>query len=578
MIITIIPIITVFISTSFFTYNAILEDLQKRIINNNMKTLDTIKNEIEVRIENFEKESINLLLDKTLQSYIDFTGPSEEESFLKRSCHSNFFHNTPKVEYMARNICIIKSPENYIYIDSNEKLKSEYVKEFVLNISNKNPNIYTQKYYNPDNQFLGAFGVLHYVHPAPRLTGYKTDAFVVINLSPSFIANILSQFYYKGSIFYVMDYNGNMVYQIPDKPLEEIVYKKTNSAGYYISNTSMGDMLTSHINIDKLGWILSIQLPLNTIFKQLNRYRRIFIYSNLLAILASLILFYFTINTITRRIDEVSTVMDKVKKGDLSSRFYVRYKDEISVIGSRLNEMIESIQFLRFDISRREMRQREAELIALQSQINPHFLYNTLETVKMVAIINDDILTSDIIQKLADLFRYTIGKGGRENIVYIKDEIKHVKMYLDIQQMRFEDCFEVEIIVDNSIMKYKIIKLVLQPVVENIFLHGFKTEFNAIERKGIIKITGMLEEDQIKFIIEDNGVGFKKARLNEIRNMLSRSPFELRASRTIGLTNVSDRIKLYYGQNYGVEIFSKYNVGTKVIITLPLLKEEHNSA
>jgi len=267
MILTIFPIIAVFLFSSYVAYNAILEDLQNRIIRNNMQTLEIVKNEIEVRIDKFENEVINLLIDKTLQSYVDYTGPSDIESILKRNCYSNFFHNTPKVSYMSRNMCVIKNLDNYLYIDSNERVPSEFVSRFVANILNKNSDIYSRKYINPDKEFLNSFGILHFVHPAPKLTGYKTDAFIVINLAQSFLANILSQFYYKDSTLYVIDYNGNLIYSIPNKPITGSNLDAINSKnGYYVLDTSSGDILTSYMVIDRLGWIIFIQIPLNVIF------------------------------------------------------------------------------------------------------------------------------------------------------------------------------------------------------------------------------------------------------------------------------------------------------------------------
>jgi two-component system sensor histidine kinase YesM len=187
-------------------------------------------------------------------------------------------------------------------------------------------------------------------------------------------------------------------------------------------------------------------------------------------------------------------------------------------------------------------------------------LYNTLDSIKWLAKLNGVNEISVIASKLGNLLKNSI--NNREDLVTVKESLFLIDSYLSIQKIRFHDKFEVEIDIDSAIMKCLIPKLVIQPVVENSIVHGIENKIG----KGFLKIAGKRENDNIVFEIADDGIGISKQRLEELRS----SVVEESVSESIALPNINNRIKLYYGDDYGIEIFSEEDKGTKVRLTMPV--------
>ena len=179
-------------------------------------------------------------------------------------------------------------------------------------------------------------------------------------------------------------------------------------------------------------------------------------------------------------------------------------------------------------------------------------------------VYSKDKHAEQMIKLLIKLFKTGVSKG--EKLVSVREEIEHIRTYIDIQQMRFSNKFKVNYVIDDSVMDLKILKLTLQPIVENAIYHGLEMA----EEEGIIEITGEMNEDRLVFVIRDNGLGITEEKLKEIKEQLK----GLKAGRSIGLLNVHERIRLYFGINYGLDIESKIGYGTTVRVLLPNLTEE----
>lgn len=252
----------------------------------------------------------------------------------------------------------------------------------------------------------------------------------------------------------------------------------------------------------------------------------------------------FILNKITRPIKELeknmrdfSSNLSKIKlNGDVAI--------EILSLQNHFNDMIDKIKYL-----------REYEINALHSQINPHFLYNTLDTIIWMAEFEDTEKVISITKSLANFFRISLSNG--EEKILLKDEINHIEEYLYIQKQRYEDRLEYLIEIEDGIKEIKIPKIILQPIVENAIYHGIKN----LDTKGKIKIYSKILEDKIEIIVEDNGIGFEKSKTQNISKMGG-----------IGIKNVNKRIRFYYGKEFGVFIDKKFKNGARVIIKLPYEK------
>lgn len=274
--------------------------------------------------------------------------------------------------------------------------------------------------------------------------------------------------------------------------------------------------------------------------------------------------------TISRPIQELCDVTDKVSKGDLTVRAKVSGGAEVRVLSSSMNTMIDKIDELLKQVKGEQEHLRKAELELLQSQINPHFLYNTLDTIVWLAEGSDQKTVVTMVESLSDFFRTSLNQG--KDIISIKEELVHVSSYLKIQQVRYQDILEYTIDVPEVLNQYTIPKITIQPLVENALYHGIKNR----RGKGMIKITGFLKGRNFVIRISDNGIGMNEDRLAQIREKIDRK--NIADDEIYGLFNVNERIRLKFGDSYGIEVRSVYQKGTDVDILLPCvtLEQEKN--
>ncbi len=273
---------------------------------------------------------------------------------------------------------------------------------------------------------------------------------------------------------------------------------------------------------------------------------------------------YYIPLSITQPITELCEVTDQVAKGDLTVRSTVSGGAEVNMLSDSLNSMIDKINDLLERITKEQIRLRKAEFELLQSQINPHFLYNTLDTIIWLAESGEQEKVVSMVGSLSDFFRTSLNQG--KEVVTIREEIMHVRSYLEIQQVRYRDILEYEINVEEELYPYLIPKITMQPLVENALYHGIKNKRGV----GRIVIDGKAEKDCFLLLISDNGIGMSRDRMEEVREGIEK---RLSSEKNIyGLYNVNERIRLNFGEEYGMLIDSTYGEGTTVSVKLPYNK------
>ena len=283
-----------------------------------------------------------------------------------------------------------------------------------------------------------------------------------------------------------------------------------------------------------------------------------------LAVIFIVIIFfsYYIPLSISRPIRRITDVTNKVAGGDLSVRSDVFDGVETSMLSTSLNSMIDKINELLEQVTTEQIRLRKAEFELLQSQINPHFLYNTLDAIVWLAESGEKEKVVSTVSSLSNFFRASLNQG--KDIVTVKEDIGHVRSYLEIQKIRYQDILDYEIDIPEEINMYLIPKITIQPLVENALYHGIKNK----RGKGTIKITGEKHDEYITISISDNGLGITDERLAVVMNNINnRSESE---KTTFGLYNVNERIRLDFGEEYGIKIDSEYGQGTTVSVKLPL--------
>lgn len=267
---------------------------------------------------------------------------------------------------------------------------------------------------------------------------------------------------------------------------------------------------------------------------------------------------------ISQPIKQLEQSMKMVEEGRFDINIDIKGEDEVVRLSKTFNMMISRIRQLMNQIVVEQEAKRKSELNALQAQINPHFLYNTLDSIVWMAENekSGDVIT--MVTSLARLFRISISKG--KHIITVNEELIHARNYLIIQKMRYKNKFEFSFQVQEEILKYKTLKLILQPIIENAIYHGIEYMVD----EGLITIWGRIMDGKLLFEVRDDGLGMKK---DILENILSREAIDKKTF-GVGVKNVHERIRLYFGNEYGLEIESELEEGTSVKIWLPLIEEE----
>ena len=279
--------------------------------------------------------------------------------------------------------------------------------------------------------------------------------------------------------------------------------------------------------------------------------------------LSVLIIIYIP-KTITRPVSQLRNVMEQAAKGDLSVRAQLEHGAELKVLGDSFNTMIQQNSLLIDRVKEEQTNLREAELEILQMQINPHFLYNTLDTIVWLAEADNKEAVVNMVETLSEFFRAS--RNGGKDIVSLAEETRHIASYLQIQKVRYQDILEYSIQLPKELDTIEIPKITLQPLVENALYHGIKNK----RGKGKIRVFGYEEGEKGILVVEDNGIGMTEERLAQVQRGLTFKTGEEKDF--YGLYNVNERIRLKFGEEYGLKIESIYRQGTRVEVHLPVKK------
>lgn len=334
----------------------------------------------------------------------------------------------------------------------------------------------------------------------------------------------------------------------------EFFYEEAYDGGMELGRANI------HIRtVDLMDWDIVYLYDMNHLYRQAGEIRNAAIIIFAFAFLAVFLIAAFISGTVVKPIHALAKSMDEAVENNMEVQFQPEYNDEIAGLGRKFCLLMQRISALMAEIKRVEQQKRAEELKALQAQINPHFLYNTLDMVYWLAKMNGSDDIADLIADLAGFFRLSLNKG--EDITSVEREVEHVRKYLEIQKVRMDGKFEYEIEMQQEIREEKVPKLILQPFVENTLLHGFET----ITWKGKIRIDVRREGGNLVFYIEDNGSGISPELLQELNQ--THGTADQKPGYAVG--NVRDRITLYAGSQYGVRFDTETVCGTRVCIWFP---------
>lgn len=395
----------------------------------------------------------------------------------------------------------------------------------------------------------------------------ESNGVVFIDLNYSAIRKLCDQnsIGAKGYVF-VIDQDGNIVYH----PQQQQLYNELQTENIDMVTSAASDVVVTGNGSDqkiyvlspseKTGWTVVGCMNMAELLKDSRQARMSYVVTAMALVIVALFLSILISGNITRPIQKLRDSMAKVQEGDFSAGdIEVSSQNEIGNLTESFNLMTRRIQELMEQNIYEQREKRKSELKALQSQINPHFLYNTLDSIIWMAEgkKNEEVVL--MTASLARLLRQSI--TNEDEVVPIGDEIEYARSYLTIQKMRYKDKLEFEIQVDPDIIHVPIVKLVLQPIIENAIYHGLKYK----DSIGLLEIRGSLSGENVVIVVADNGVGMDEETLSHI---FEKHKVNYR-SNGVGVYNVQQRLQLYYGSQYGITYTSEKGRGTAASITIP---------
>lgn len=416
---------------------------------------------------------------------------------------------------------------------------------------------------NYDNSRTAVISLLRLLKDLDDLS--SNLAIIKLNISEEEISKIYqSKMLGTKGDYFIIDENETIISAMDKQKLGTKLDTKYNNpkmysaqSGYFNSVIDKHNFLVTYINLSRPGWKLINLVPLDQLSDDTKILRSITVYGVLISLALCLLLILFFSLKVLSPLKQIRRYMKYIENENFNVSINVKGNDEISLLGKSFNKMSKKLNELINEVYTVQIKQKEAELKALQAQINPHFLYNTLDTIYWMCRMENAVESSYLIQALSRLFRLSLNSGNE--FTTVRHEIDHLDNYITIQEKRFEELIRFKINVSDEVLGCKVVKLVLQPLVENAIYHGIEKKGS----QGTISVSVLREGNDVVYIIQDDGAGADEEELTKLLEKVEKN------NRGFGIKNVNDRIKLYFGNEYGIKFSSSYENGTTVTVRQP---------
>lgn len=400
-----------------------------------------------------------------------------------------------------------------------------------------------------------------------RLSDYTENPVLVINFKPDYMEEVLVSYGTNDSLkdtqYYVLDAKGAVVYSTDENYPASGSYQadwldgleeESDFDGFFIRENGEKYLL-SYSRSKITDWLVVMKIPVSSLIGSLqSRYIRYLAVAFAVMMLVSAFIAWFASSVVNKQFYRVIGTIDRIGQGEFSQKIEYEDSDEFAFFYQKLEKMSNDIGNLIHENYEVKLIQKDTEVKALNAQLNPHFIYNTLNIINWTCLEGNLEATSQMLVNLSRMLHYTSHHEGLYEL--LGNDIVWLKRYLYIMQIRFADKFDVILDIPQELMELKVPKLFLQPFVENVIVHGFKE----MQEKGLLEIHAEQEENTVVFYVEDNGCGMTAEKIQDIMNGNPDS---------IGIANVNQRIRILYGQEYGVEYHSQIGEGTCVMIRIP---------
>lgn len=567
-------------------YNAYADSVQENLLSNMYRTTLSVGKGITGLYEDMVANT-NYLYEYRITGYDYFYELMEDDSIQEKrrdvmmsGILESILYRSPYIDHV---FFITKDAKQYSVVrTSGAVLDSESVMKWHEQHFDRNlkqaqliPTHNTDYYYYPQTM---DFTIARNIRSTKTIQSADEEVIgtLYIDISMSALSNIIYETELSaGSELYIADKKEEVFVYHPEpknagreqEDLKKYLKEMDEGHQYIVAD----GMYYIYSHVDGLNWVVIQKIPkynLENSYKEIRRNTILLIFISTVLLLG---IYYIYSRKTNTPILQLKKAMEKVQQGEMDVRVDVHANDEIGFLARGLNQMTENLQEYIRRVYVAEIRQREAEIETLKAQIQPHYLYNTLDVIRMTAVVNDDFQTAELLDGLSGQLKYLI--GGAKEIVTLRDEIENIRNYFKIVYVRYENRFGLEINVDEDILSLKVPQLILQPIVENSVKYGLQPK----EENGIIAVNVQVDNNQLWINVMDNGLGMSQQRLDKVQESLGSNAVEEHAKNkkhSIGLKNVHDRIQLICGKEYGIEITSYEGIGTIVKYHLPVMTEE----
>ena len=550
-------------------YSRLSSQLSDTVKQENISLVNRVGSSLEVYLRNIMK-----LSDTIYYGIIKNVNLSEESI----NEEMKLLYNSNKEQVL--NIALISKEGEAISVVPASRLRKKFAvnkEEWFINALNKTENVHfsrphVQKIFeNGDNGYRWVISMSRAVEIT---TGGSTEqAVLMIDMAYQGLDSVLDEVSLgNGGYIYLMDSAGEIIWHPKFELIASGRVKENNLLTATYSDGSIEEEFNNMVQtvviktVGYTGWKLVGVIKGTGISLNILKTRLFIVFVISLIIFIVVLINSYISFRVTDPIRELEKSVKKLEEGNLDADIYMGGSYEIQHLGKSVQDMKYRIKGLMQDIVTEHEEKRKSEFNSLQAQINPHFLYNTLDIIVWQIENEKQSEAVHTVTALARFFRLSLGKG--KNIVTVKAEIEHVKNYLMIQHMRFKNKFDYEFDVENDVLELSSLKLMLQPLVENAIYHGM--EF--MDGDGLITIKAWREDNELYLSVADNGLGMTEDKVNLI--LAGRSNSGNGRGSGIGVKNVNERIKLYFGEGYGLKIDSEPDVGTTITIHLPAKSPE----
>ena len=552
-------------------YSRLSSQLYDTVKQENVNLVNRVDSSMEVYLRNIMK-----LSDTIYYGIIKNTNLSEDSIGEKLT----LLYNNNKEQ--VSNIALISKEGEPISVVPAARFRKNFKaedEEWFVNALNKTENIHftlphVQKMFEKgDNSYNWVISMSRAVEIT--VGGSTEQAVLLIEMAYQGLEEVLDEVTLgNGGYIYLMDSNGDIIWHPKFELIASGRVKENNlvAAGYddgsreEVFNGTRQTVVTKTVGYT--GWKLVGVIKGTGISLNMLKTRLFIVFVILLIIFIVILINSYISFRVTNPIRELEKSVKELEEGNLDADIYMGGSYEVQHLGKSVQDMKFRIKGLMQDIVNEHEEKRKSEFDSLQAQINPHFLYNTLDIIVWQIENEKQSEAVHTVTALARFFRLSLGKG--KNIVTVRDEIDHVKNYLMIQHMRFKNKFDYEFDIAEDVLELPSLKLMLQPLVENAIYHGM--EF--MDGDGMIMVKAWRKEDELYLSVADNGLGMTEDKVEMI--LTGKSTSGNGRGSGIGVKNVNERIKLYFGEAYGLTIDSEPDEGTTVIIHLPAKDEKES--